>query len=245
MADKGANLSFEIVFPVYNEEKDLENSVVRVHDYLKQRFSCEWYITIADNASTDRTPIIGKDLEARYGNVKYLRLAEKGVGRALKYAWNQSQCSIIGYMDVDLSTDIGHLPEALSVVSQEKADIAIGTRLHPRSRVEKRKLLREASSRTFNFLLRKYLKVKFSDAICGFKFLKRSVFLDLQKVGIENNEWFFDAELLIQAERLNYKIFEIPVHWIDTEDSKVDIIDTSIKYLKEIVRMKRGMKNEG
>src|SRR4051794_22508042 len=45
----------EIVLPVYNEEDDLEASVRRLHAYLRTRFPLSWRVTIADNASTDRT----------------------------------------------------------------------------------------------------------------------------------------------------------------------------------------------
>ena len=45
----------EIVIPVYNEENELEASVQRLHTYLTERFPLSWLVTIADNASTDRT----------------------------------------------------------------------------------------------------------------------------------------------------------------------------------------------
>ena len=45
----------EIVVPVYNEEAGLEASVRRLHDYLTDRFPLSWVVTIADNASRDRS----------------------------------------------------------------------------------------------------------------------------------------------------------------------------------------------
>src|SRR5581483_2132250 len=45
----------EIVIPVYNEEQDLAPSVLRLHTYLQDSFPFSWQLTIADNASTDRT----------------------------------------------------------------------------------------------------------------------------------------------------------------------------------------------
>src|SRR5262245_29240614 len=74
----------DIVVPVYNEEADLARSVRRLHRYLRENFSVDARITIADNASTDDTGLIAAQLVAELTDVEVVRLEEKGRGRALK-----------------------------------------------------------------------------------------------------------------------------------------------------------------
>jgi hypothetical protein len=119
-----------------------------------------------------------------------------------------------------------HLPEkgrgrALKRVWLGHSDIAIGTRLACDSRVIG-SARREFVSRGYNLLLRGAMSVRFSDAQCGFKAVRRDVaqqFLPL----IEDDGWFFDTELLIIAERSGPRIHEVPVDWIDDPHSSVDV----------------------
>jgi len=50
------------------------------------------------------------------GLIKYLAIGEKGVGLALKSSWKQSQADILSCMDLDLSTNIRHIPEAIDFI---------------------------------------------------------------------------------------------------------------------------------
>ena len=104
----------DIVIPVYNEEKDLENCIRRLHDYIKDELPYAVRISIADNASTDSTPQIAERLAREFPEVHSFRLPEKGRGRALRTVWQQSPSPVLAYMDVDLSTDLAALvPAAL------------------------------------------------------------------------------------------------------------------------------------
>src|SRR4051812_50228904 len=100
-----AAVDVEIVVPVYNEEVALDASIRRLHAYLAACFPFSWRITIADNASRDRTWPIAFRLAHELAGVSALHLPEKGRGRALRAAWSASQAAVVAYMDVDLSTD--------------------------------------------------------------------------------------------------------------------------------------------
>jgi glycosyltransferase involved in cell wall biosynthesis len=121
--------SVEIVVPVYNEERDLEPSVRRLHAYLESFFPFPALVTIADNASTDATPGIGARLAAELSGVRYLRLEEKGRGRALAAAWSESDADVVAYMDVDLSTGLEALLPLVAPLISGHSDLAIGSRL--------------------------------------------------------------------------------------------------------------------
>lgn len=229
--------SVEITVPVYNEEKELEESIKKLYTFCKKNLKdYDWNITIADNASTDNTPIIAGTLAKKLSHVSLFRLEQKGRGRAVKRVWSHSKADYCSYMDLDLSTDLVHLPK-LFVALERGYDIAIGSRLAKGARVEGRTFLRELISRTLNFAFIKFwFHTDFTDAQCGFKAVTRKVVEDLLPY-IKDNEWFFDGELLIVAEKSGYKIYEEPVHWVDNPGSTVRLYSTIVGDIKTMIRL--------
>ncbi|MCJ7740829.1 glycosyltransferase [Candidatus Microgenomates bacterium] len=217
--------SLEIVIPIYNEEKELEKNIKKLHSFLgKNLKNYQWQITVADNASTDTSLSITKSLSKKLTNVGFVHLGKKGRGRAVKKAWRESKAAILMYMDVDLSTDLSGLQPLLSSFSKGY-DIAIGSRLLSGSKVVGRTVRREILSRVYNILIKIFFGAKISDAQCGFKAVSRKVVRDLLP-GISDNAWFFDSELLIVGEKTGYKIFQQPVLWIDNPGSTVRVLKT-------------------
>jgi len=235
MTPSYGGLALEIVVPVFNEEAVLERSITRLAEYLTNEMPSTWKITIADNASTDRTPVIAARLSEHLPNVDYRRLEVKGRGYALRDAWSASEAKVLAYLDVDLSTDLAALPPLVAPLLSGHSDISIGTRLGQSSRVI-RGPKREFISRSYNFLLRRTMQVRFSDAQCGFKAIRADVAKRVLP-HVEDNGWFFDTELLIIAERSGLRIHEIPVDWIDDPDSRVNIKQTALDDLKGMARV--------
>lgn len=228
----------DVVVPVHNEQAALADSVRRLYRYLSEQFPFTFRITIADNASDDRTPVIAADLAAEFGEVRVCRLEEKGRGRALHSVWANSDAPVLAYMDVDLSTDLAALLPLVAPLVTGHSDVAIGTRLSRGSRVV-RGPKREIISRCYNLMLRSTLAARFSDAQCGFKAIRADVAHALLP-HVEDTGWFFDTELLVLAERAGLRIHEVPVDWVDDPDSRVDIVATAVADLKGVVRLLKG-----
>jgi glycosyltransferase involved in cell wall biosynthesis len=237
-----ATPAVEIVIPVHNEERVLAASVRELHRYLTSGLTFAFRITIADNASTDATLGIAEALARELAEVAVLHLDDKGRGRALRAAWRRSEADVVAYMDVDLSTDLSALEALLLPLLQVRADIAIGSRLAPGARVT-RGVRREVISRAYNLLLRVVLGVGFSDAQCGFKAGRREV-VDALLVEVEDDSWFFDTELLYLAQRRKFSIREVPVHWVEDVDSRVDVIATAREDLRGVMRLRRQEREE-
>lgn len=228
----------EITIPVYNEEKELEVNILKLHEYCKKSLKqYQWNITIADNASTDNTSVIGAILAKKHSEITYFRLEQKGRGRAVKTVWSNSLADLCVYMDLDLSTDLVHLPNLLDALENKKYDIAIGSRLKKGAKVEGRTFLREIISRTLNFFfIRMWFHTNFTDAQCGFKAVTKDVVNSLLPY-IKDNDWFFDGELLIIGEKAGYRIYEEPVHWIDNPGSTVRLYATIKGDVEVMVRL--------
>jgi glycosyltransferase involved in cell wall biosynthesis len=232
----------EIVIPVHNEQQVLEANVRRLHRHLLREFTFTFQITIADNASADATLEVARRLARDLPEITVLHLDRKGRGRALRAAWSRSEADVVAYMDVDLSTDLAALEDLLLPLLQARGDITIGSRLAPGARVT-RGMRRELISRAYNLLLHMLLGVGFSDAQCGFKAARREV-IDALLDDVEDESWFFDTELLYLAQRRKFAIREIPVRWIEDDDSRVDIIATAREDLQGIMRLRRDAHEE-
>jgi glycosyltransferase involved in cell wall biosynthesis len=227
----------DVVIPCYNEVTVLRASVERTIALFKEHPRFDWRLVIADNGSTDGTGALAEQLASEYPEVHPLLLTIKGRGLALKAAWTSSEADIVSYMDVDLSTDLRHLPKLIAMIADGECDVAIGSRLARGSRT-RRSLKREITSRGYVFLIRAtFPRLRLTDAQCGFKALSRKA-VDAVVPEIENRMWFFDTELLILAHKKGLTIRELPVRWIEDTDTKVRIFDTAMEDIRGLLRMR-------
>jgi glycosyltransferase involved in cell wall biosynthesis len=231
-------LDVEIAIPVYNEAEHLAERITELRRFLDQTFPFRALITIVDNASTDDTMAVATALAASRPGVAAMHLDQKGRGHALRTAWSTSTAPVVAYMDVDLSTSLSALLPLVAPLLSGHRDIAIGTRLARGSHVV-RGPKRELISRAYNLLLKLSLRSRFTDAQCGFKALRRDAALQLLPL-VEDDEWFFDTELLIAAERLGLRLSEVPVDWVDDPDSRVNIVHTALSDLRGVWRISHG-----
>jgi glycosyltransferase involved in cell wall biosynthesis len=232
-----AAVDVDIVIPVYNEERILARSVLRLHRFLSQELPYSWRITIADNASSDSTLDIARALADDLEEVELVRVEQQGRGRALRAAWTRSDARVVAYMDADLSTDLRAVLPLVAPLLSGHSEIAIGSRLHRGAKVD-RSLKRELISRIYNRLLHGILHARFSDAQCGFKAVRADMVPDLL-AAIQDEAWFFDTELLVVAQRRRLRIHEVPVDWVEDSDSSVRIIPTAWADLRGIARLLR------
>ena len=228
----------DIVLPVLNEQRVLEVSVRRLREHLDTLPGFDARIVIADNGSTDGTLDVARGLAQVLPGVTVTHLRMRGRGRALRHAWAESTADVVAYMDVDLSTDLGALQSLLELVASGRADVATGSRLAPGASVA-RGVRRELISRAYNALLREALDMPVRDAQCGFKAARASVVRALLP-SIEDDEWFFDTELLARAQRAGYRVAELPVRWVEDRDSRVRVVHTAVADLRGVRRLRRA-----
>jgi glycosyltransferase involved in cell wall biosynthesis len=231
----------DVVIPVYNEERDLPRAITTLQRHL-DGWQYEWRLVIADNASTDRTQEVGQELAAD-PRVEYVRIPRKGRGGALRQVWLASGADVVAYMDVDLSTGLDALTPLIDAITKEGYDLSTGSRNMSASTIT-----RSAGRRTltwgYNTILRVVLRVRFSDAQCGFKAISREAAQRLIPT-VEDNNWFFDTELLVVAEKAGYRIKDIAVTWVEDKDSRVNVRATVWEDLRGVWRLFRNKPWEG
>ncbi len=229
------------MLPVLNEEDILDASLRSVIEFFSQNSMRNWRLAIVDNGSLDATGDISKRLVAEFGTnkVRYMRLEERGVGLAIRAGWENSTADVVGYMDIDLATNLRHLLDVKEKFEVYAASVVNGSRLLPNSNVVDRTVLRTTTSRALNLLMKSTLNNNFTDAMCGFKFFNRLVALEILKDIPRMPDWFVSAEMLVRAEWKGLCIEEIAVEWNDDQNSKAKILSLTRQYLGHIIRLRR------
>ena len=226
-------MKLNIVFPVLNEHLRLERGIRKTAAYLERHCPLPWQLTIVDNGSDDDTPDIAMRLVSDIPQVTYERLEERGVGIAFRHGVEQNDADIVGYMDIDLSTDLRHLNRVIQLFeAHPELDYINATRFSRRSKTTGRKWYRNITSAGLLVLLKGVLGLRATDAICGFTFLRRECANRLVKACYPDNGWFYMIEFLLRAERSGMRIYDMPVRWREDYDTTVKIGKTIHNYLK-------------
>jgi len=198
------------IIPVYNDRPALEHTIpesLRVLSTITEHFE----VIVAEDGSSDGSAELVREYETKSTCVKLLHCERRqGRGKALNRAIRQAHGSIVCYYDVDLATDMQHLPELIGAI-RKGADISTGSRLLPKSDI-RRTEGREIASRSYNFLVRLILGSRIFDHQCGFKAFNKAKILPILST-IRSDHWFWDTELLVRAQLKGYTVTEFPVRW--------------------------------
>ena len=237
--------SINLLFPVLNERLRLRNGIEKSMEYLRENVTIPYSLTILDNGSDDETPDIGRELEAKYPKVTYVRVGERGVGVAFRKGIELNESDIVGYMDIDLSTDLKYLGKTIELF-QTWAELQYvnGTRFSKESDTKGRKWYRKITSMGLVFLLKTIFHMKATDALCGFTFLRKEEAEQLVRESSNDNGWFYTVEFLIRAERDGMVIYDMPVEWQEDYNTTVKVWKTIKNYLVQIHRLRKALKSE-
>lgn len=242
---KEVNQSIHILFPVYNERLRLANGIERTVAYLRKHVRLPYHLTILDNGSEDETPEIGKALAVKYPEVAYIRVDERGVGAAFRKGIAINNDSLVGYMDIDLSTDIRHLKQVITLFERRpKLQYINGTRFSRQSDTSGRRWYRKLTSWGLVLLLKVFFKMRATDAICGFTFIRKETAEALVASASKDNGWFYMIELLLRAEKSGVAIYDMPVVWQEDYNTTVKISKTMINYIIRMCRLKKLFREE-
>jgi glycosyltransferase involved in cell wall biosynthesis len=188
----------DVVLPVYNEEDGLARTVRSLSAYLTNEFPFTARITIADGASSDRTWAVATLLAGALSNVRLLHLNEKGRGRAIAAGWLTSEARVVASLDFNRSINLSALLPLVAPVISGHSDVSIGSRST------------RHISRLYDLLLQLGLGVRIRDAQSGL-LATRAEIARLLVPAVQNRNRFFEAELLLVAERAGLSVHELPL----------------------------------
>ena len=224
-----------IVIPTYNEKDNLGALVARISKACSKG-GIDAEIVIVDDNSPDGTGALAEEL-ARTNNLKVIHRADKlGLSSAIIAGFSASSASILVMMDADLSHPPEKIPEMITKIINDEADIVIGSRYTLGGSVEKWSIYRRIVSKGAVLLARGLTKVK--DPMSGFFALRRSVI-----EGIELNPIGFKIGLEILAKGRYARVIEVPVHYVEREAGKSKLDRSEYwNYLKQVAQLYEGRK---
>src|SRR3989344_2566064 len=210
MGPKGKLVS--VIIPAYKAEDFIEKSLIGVISVLDQiRYKYE-IICVVDGTSIDRTFEKAQKIEHKFPNrVKALGyLNNLGKGHAVRYGMAQAKGEIIGFVDAGMDLDLNGLSMLLEHFEWYDADIIVGSKRHPASKVTY-PWQRRIMSFGYQIGVRLLFGLKVKDTQVGMKMFKREV-LERTLPRLLVKAFAFDIEILTVANYLGYsKIYEAPV----------------------------------
>lgn len=223
-----------MIIPAYNEAERLGSTLERAVEYLSLR-GLSYEVLVVDDGSRDRTAEVA---EAFAGNgVRMIRHERnRGKGAAIRTGLLASRGAEVLLSDADASTPIEELEKLQRWLPE--APVVLGSRAVAGADVRKHQpFYRELMGKTFNRIIRLAGVRGLNDTQCGFKLLEGNV---AREVGAELTvEGFaYDVELVFLARRRGHKVVEVGVVWVDSPDSRVDPIRSSLAMLRDVVRMR-------
>jgi len=235
-------MKLSIIIPAFNEEKNLDKTVYKFNDYLKNQ-NYDFEIIIVNDGSSDKTAEVAEKLSAEFPYIKLINnKINKGKGAAVRQGFMSGQGEYCLFIDADNATDIDHLDSAWPLF-EKGVDIVIASRSfrdHPETVQKIKQTIWKRSLGLAGNLIIQFLAVKkIWDTQCGFKiFSPKALEIILPRMTI--NRWAFDVEMLVIARKHKMNIGIIPVVWVNLEFSRVGI-SGYFSSLKEVVRIKTNL----
>ena len=214
------SLELSIVIPAFNEENRISNLLDPMLQFAEQlKFS--WEIIVVNGASTDNTEKIVNKYSAKNNNIKLLNLKSNyGKGGNIKEGVLKTKGSKIIFSDADGATPPSQISKLLYYLDKGY-DIVAGTRYTPDSYIEiPQGFYRKNVGKIYRKICKYTGTGEISDITCGFKGFSKQAGLKLFKL-LKINDFGFDAEILFLAKKFDMKIKEVPIKWINKEESKL------------------------
>ena len=210
-----------LVIPAFDEARRLPGSLATALAFLTAHGRPFEVIVVDDGSRDDTAGVAAENLAALGGRGRLLRLApNRGKGAAVRTGVRAALGEYVLVSDADLSTPLEELAE-LERALEAGADIAIGSRALDRRRVLRRQsFARDWTGRLFNLVVRLCVLPGIHDTQCGFKLFRRAV-VEPVFARARIDGFGFDVESLAIAERLGFRIAEVPVRWLNDADSRV------------------------
>ena len=228
-----------VIIPVFNEERKIDADLEAALGYFREQpYSFE--LIVVDDGSADRTPEKLADWERRAA--PHLRAIcytpNRGKGYAVRAGMLAARGEVRMFTDAGLCVPFSETARGLAALEQG-CDVAIGSRKLAASQITRAQpAYRRWGSRLFGAMARGVMDLQgISDTQCGFKLFTARAGQELfGRARIDG--FMFDAETLINARRLGFKICEFPVEWRADPDSRYRPFSGSLRNLAELARIK-------
>ena len=226
-----------LVLPAYNEAAAIRRTVSEAADYCAARGFPYEIIVAADG--DDGTREIVREMARTNPSLAAVGSPKRcGKGHGVREGVAAATGEIIGYADADNKVPVREFDKIQPWLTEYP--VVTGSRALDRSLIARRQpFYRRVGSRGFHLFMHAATGLwHVSDSQCGFKFFRRDVARDLfarQRI----DGYMFDVEILALAQALGYAVKEVPIHWRDDGDSRLELVRGNLRNVRDILRIRR------
>jgi glycosyltransferase involved in cell wall biosynthesis len=234
-------MDLSVIVACFNEGAHLRQSMEELFKVLDNtRFTYE--VIFVDDSSQDNTRELIDEIILAYRDKKIKKIFHEcntGRGGAITDGFRIAEGEIAGYLDIDLEVHVRYIPSCVLAI-KDGFDVAVVSRVY---KFHWKSVNRYLMSRGYLYLVRKFLKLPFSDTETGFKFFRRDKLMPIIE-RIEDKGWFWDTEFMANAYRYGMKIAEIPGLYLRRPErlSTVNSLYDSIAYFIKLIRFSKLFK---
>ena len=235
-------MKISVIIPMYNEEKIIENTAKEVCEYMTERFGeGEFEVLFSNDGSLDGCAEAVRSLELPGVRVTGYE-KNRGKGCAVRTAMLEATGDFVMFTDADLAYGtevIGKLYERYE--KSRTSELFIGSRNIGDDGYDGYTFLRKIMSRTYIKVLCFAGGFKLTDSQCGCKGFTREACKRIFSLCTVDG-FAFDFEAIMIADKMGYKIEEIPVKIVNHRESKVKIVKDAVRMLNDLRRIKARVK---
>ena len=224
-----------IVIPIYNEEGILSASVADLTEKLADdpRWNWSYELILTENGSTDSTVEVARDLMRRHPELRLLHHAEPNYGLALRRGIHEARGDFVICDEIDLC-DTDFYMGAMDKLVNENYDMVVGSKVL-RSSSDRRPLYRRLATRVLNSLFHIFLGFQGTDTH-GLKAFRRERLLEVVDECVVNKD-LFASEFVIRAERMNFRMTEIPLTVVEKRKPSINLFSRVPNVLKNLAKL--------
>ncbi len=234
------NASLTIVIPAYNEQEAIGSTVDRtlscraevmerggLRDVMERGGLRDIQIIVVDDGSTDATAQIAGTFE----EIELVSFgANRGYGAAIKEGFRRGDGDLVGFLDADGTCDPRFFGDLCAALSRDDADIALGSRLTPESRMPR---VRRLGNRVFAIMLGILANRRVADAASGMRVLRRAA---LSQLGRLPDGLHYTPAMSARAVLSGLRVVEIPMPYEERRgESKLSVWKDGVRFARAII----------
>jgi len=240
-------MDLSIVIPAYREAAKVRHDVEAAAAFLVRQ-GLRGEILVVDDGSPDDTRQAAEDAEVPPEVERRVIRYEphRGKGRAVRTGMTATRGEYVLFADSGLCVPFANALRGLAMIKRGECDIAHGSRKLPESILKvPQPLYRRVLSRLFRTVVFGLMGIprELTDTQCGFKLYRGDVARELYR-DCRSDGFMFDIEVLMRARRRGFAVREFPVEWVCDLDSRLRPMRNFFGVLRELVRIKRALRNE-
>lgn len=240
-------VEYSVVIPAYNEADKISSTLTQVVGFMRG-FCNSFEVILVDDGSKDNTAAAVEDYAKDVPEVILIKNKHMGKGPTVYTGIMKASGKMIYMADADLSAPISELKKLSVWAIDQNYDIVIASREGVGAERIGEPYIRHLMGRVFNFFVRIFALPGINDSQCGFKLFKGNVAKDVfSRLSLYNGNskeldvaytGAWDVEVLYIAQKLGYKIKQVPVVWTFVKTTRISAVRDSVKMFIDLLKIR-------